>query len=322
MISELLAGFNLIDFYCEYCFNSTLIIIIMNEKEPLKTGAKRLLWRVARLLLIGFIAVLSLLFFFQTWLIFPGRATQGKDYAVLTAPKGSELVSLTTRSGIAIKALFGAALNEKGEVAADAATRPTLLYFYGNGMCLRDCLIEFNSFRKLGVNVLIPEYVGYGMSGGSPGEQNCYETADAAYDYLLTRTDIAPNKIVPAGWSLGSAVAIDLASRRPVAALAVFSAFSSMSEMARLVYPFLPAAWILQHKFESKQKLSTVRCPVFIAHGRRDSLIPFRMSDELAAAAAGSVSRHDIDGADHADIFEVGGPDLFKSLGNFLRNIK
>ena len=71
-------------------------------------------------------------------------------------------------------------------------------------------------FRRLGANVMIPDYVGYGLSGGSPSEAGCYATADTAYEHLKGRKDVDPGKIVAAGWSMGGGVAVDLAARRPV----------------------------------------------------------------------------------------------------------
>jgi fermentation-respiration switch protein FrsA (DUF1100 family) len=169
------------------------------------------------------------------------------------------------------------------------------------------------------VNVLIPEYVGYGMSGGRAGEAGCYATAEAAYAYVLTRKDVDPDKIVAAGWSLGAAVAVDLASRKPVAGLVIFSAFTSMVEMARLHFPYLPASLLLRHRFESESKIARVRCPILIGHGRDDRLIPHAMSDRLAAAAGGPVSRFSVDGAGHNDFYLVGGDTIDRHLARFFK---
>ena len=82
--------------------------------------------------------------------------------------------------------------------------------------------------------------------------------------------------IIAAGWSLGGAVAIDLASRRQVGGLIVFSTFTSGVEMARRMLPFVPVSLLLRHRFDSVHKIAKIRCPILIGHGRRDPLIPFR----------------------------------------------
>src|SRR5213075_2809310 len=120
-------------------------------------------------------------------------------------------------------AYFGPALDANGQRRADASAQPTLLFFYGNGMCLADCIGLVQHFQKLGINVIGAEYVGYGMSTGKPSETTLYETADACWDHLQTRTDIDRNKVIAGGWSLGGAVAIEVASRRPVIGLMTFS---------------------------------------------------------------------------------------------------
>src|SRR5256714_15049502 len=165
----------------------------------------RKLLRLARLGLLGYLVVCLVISILQESIIFPGASTQGQKHAVIRPAPNEELVPLTTPDGIQIVALFGKALSPEGKKLPDAAQRPTLLFFYGNGMCLADTEGEFRKFRRLGVNVLIPEYVGYGMSGGKPSEHGGYATAETAYAYLLTRSDIDKRRIIPPGWSLGSA---------------------------------------------------------------------------------------------------------------------
>jgi fermentation-respiration switch protein FrsA (DUF1100 family) len=196
-----------------------------------------------------------------------------------------------------------------------------MLFFYGNGMYLKAAEEEFEEFRRLGVNVMIPEYVGYGMSGGQASESGCYATADAAYEHLRNRKDIDPNKIIASGWSLGGAVAIDLASRRPVAGLMTFSAFTRMAETVRHHYPWLPASLLLRHRFESLRKLPHVQAPILMGHGKRDEIIPFPMMARLAAAAKSPVKTFAVDGAGHNDFFLVAGPRLQEEIRGFLATL-
>ena len=287
--------------------------------ERRRRGARYWSLRGLRLAVVAYVAVLGFLYLAQSWLLFPGRISQGREWArVDHAPDGAELVRLTTAAGDPVVALFGRALDRRGAPREDAATRPTIVFFYGNGDCLAHNLDLFRAFRRLGANVLIPDYVGYGMSGGSPGERECAATADAALDYLLSRPDVDPSRVVAAGWSLGSGVAVDLASRRPVAGLALFCAFTSVVDMARLTYPFIPVSWLLEHRFESEAKLAKIECPVLIGHGRVDTVIPFSMSERLAAAARGPVTFVPVDRADHNSFFAAGDPEVFEALGRFL----
>ena len=86
-------------------------------------------------------------------MIFPGQVTQGLPEARVDPPSGSEPVTLKARGGERVVALFGPARPKLGDIPLpDARSRPTILYFYGNGNCLASCLDEFDAFRRLGAN--------------------------------------------------------------------------------------------------------------------------------------------------------------------------
>ena len=167
--------------------------------------------RVIRLVVLIYVGFLIALYLTQSRIVFAGARTQGRPDAVVCPRADAETVVLQTRAADRVVALFGLARAD-GVRVGNAANRPTMIYFYGNGNCLHQVLPEFDRFRRLGLNVLIADYVGYGMSSGSPSEQGCQATADAAYEYLVSRREVDPNRIVSAGWSLGGAVAIDLAA--------------------------------------------------------------------------------------------------------------
>lgn len=255
--------------------------------------------------------MLAMLGAWQRSLIFPGHATQGHRDALVRAPEGCELARLRMRGGDHVTALFGRAVGDDGRVCVAASRCPTVLYFYGNGMCLAGSLGEFGWLRGLGANVLIPEYPGYGMSEGRPSEAACYEAADVALDYLLNRPEAGRGRIIAAGWSLGGAVAIDLAARRSeVAGLAGISTFTSIAEVARTHWPFAPVSLFLEHRFESEGKMAGVSCPILLAHGERDSIIPCGMMARLATAARAPARQVVIRGADHNDILISGRSEL------------
>jgi fermentation-respiration switch protein FrsA (DUF1100 family) len=283
----------------------------------------KIAWRVGRVLLVTYLAVVILLAIFQTRLIFPGMATQGSADVAFNPPPGTELLQLTAKDGNRIAALFGKALPTAGGSVTKAA--PTVIYFYGNAMCLKDALSEFRQFRRLGANVLAVEYEGFGLSGGEAGEQGCYAAAEAGYQYLLTRHDIDAHKFVPAGWSLGAAVAIDLARRHAgeghIAGVMTFSAFTSMAEMAGHHYPGVPVSLLLKHHFYSEEKIAGIGVPILIGHGQKDDLVPFAMAGRVAAAAGKAglkVTRLVVPTAEHNDFFVEGEAAVDQAAGAFL----
>jgi pimeloyl-ACP methyl ester carboxylesterase len=275
--------------------------------------------RIVRLGLLSYLGVVTVLFSLQVRLIFPGASTQGQSFAEVRPRPGTELVNLTTKRGERVVALYGPALGTDGRPDPQAAHRPTLIYFYGNAMCLNDTADQLEKFRRLGLNVIIPDYVGYGMSGGSPSEKGCQATADAVYDFLVTTQGARPERIISAGWSLGGAVAIDLASRRQVGGLIAFSSFTSMVEMSHRILPFVPARLLLRHRFDSLKKIQHITCPILIGHGRLDGVVPFDMGQELAAKAKGPVTTLWVDQAEHNDFFDAGGKRLEEAIAKFAR---
>ena len=292
-----------------------------NPEAPRPSRRRRWLKRTAVFLAVLYLGVAAVFFAWQTAMIFPGAETQGTPAAqVDPIPPGSELVTLRAANGERVVSLFGPALASDGRPRADAARRPTILFFYGNGMCLADCLGQFEAFRHLGANVLLTDYLGYGLSGGSAGAEGCRQAATAALAYIRTRRDVDQDRLVAVGWSIGGGVALDLVARHrgEFSGLAVFSTFTSLREMAQRVVPFLPTSLMLRHEFDNLAHVGAIDVPILIGHGRDDRLIPASMSARLAAAARTPVTSFVVDHADHGDFFMVGGTDLMGRIGRFI----
>jgi len=153
-----------------------------------------------------------------------------------------------------------------------------VIYFlHGNGGNISHRLEKIRFFHDLGYPVFILDYRGYGLSTGLPGEKGLYADARAGYDYLTRVRRFAPDKIVLYGESLGSAVAAELASRLPTGPLILEGAFTSVAEMGKRVYPFLPS-FLLASKYDTVHKMASVKVPVMFIHSRNDEIVPFDMS--------------------------------------------
>lgn len=286
-----------------------------------KSGLRKWTVRLLRALVIAYLVACLVVYLIQNVIIFPGAYFHERESAVVQPSEDREIVTLHAPDGYRVAAMFSPALDADGFPRADAAKCPTILFFYGNGDCLKTSLRIIESFRRLGANVLCPEYVGYPMSSGKPSEAGLYATANAAWAYLLTRHDVDPHQIVVVGRSLGCAAAIDLASREPVEGLATFSAFTSMDEMARKVMPMFPTGLFLKAHFYNEKKIAEVKCPIFLAHGTRDEFVPYNMMGRLARRATAPHVVYPIEGADHNTIFRVGGSGLMQKFGEFLHSL-
>ncbi len=183
---------------------------------PTASRSRRPILKVVRRLL-GCVALahgvsLALLFLFQRTLIFHAGFSRA-SVGTAALPAGARSAEFRTAAGDLVSACFGSALRSDGRPDPDSAHCPTLLFFYGQGGSIDGFRLWFQSFRKLGANVLMPDYVGFGRSGGQESEAGCYATAQAAYEYLRTRPDVDPRGIVIVGYSLGSGVATNLTAR-------------------------------------------------------------------------------------------------------------
>ncbi len=161
----------------------------------------------------------------------------------------------------------------------------TVLFSHGNAGNISHRLDKISSFNDIGLNVFIFDYRGYGKSGGFPSEQGLYRDAYASYHHLIDEMNVAPENIILYGESLGGAVSVELASTRLVGGLITESNFTSVKEMARLVFPFVPHV-LLASRFDSLSKIGDVEAPKLIIHSIDDEIVPFSQGEKLFQAAS------------------------------------
>lgn len=187
-----------------------------------------------------------------------------------------------------------------------------ILYFGGNA---EDVSLNLPSFAAAfpDHSLYLVNYRGYGGSSGRPSERALLADATAVYDQVVARHP----EVSVIGRSLGSGIAVHLASARNVQRLALVSPFDSMVNVAREHYPWLPVALLMLDRYESAAKAPAIRAPVLIVIAADDEIIPARRSDALAAAFAPTqVSVARLPGATHnsLDLF----PQYLESLAEFM----
>ncbi len=192
-------------------------------------------------------------------------------------PPDAERVALATPSG-AMPAWW---LRPTG----GGTPAPALVFLHGNGERAEPWLDRFGELRAAGVGVLVPEYPGYGIAPGAPSEAALVATAIAAVDWLATRPEVDPSRVVLHGRSLGGGVAAQVVPARRLAALVLESTFRSVTRLARerLVPPVF-----VRDRYESEAALRDARVPTLVLHGLDDPLIPVAHGRALAAAIPGA----------------------------------
>lgn len=215
---------------------------------------------------------------------------------------------------------------DKGElygwwIPAGTVNAPTLLYLHGNNRNISNNLEHTLRLHDFGYNVLLVDYRGYGKSsGGEPSEDKMYEDAETAWQYLLRVRGAEPRQAFIYGYSLGGAVAIDLAGRHPEAAgLITEGAFTSMQAMGELEYGFLPVGLLLNQRFESLEKIAGLKMPVLLIHGTWDKKVPVEMARQLYAAAPQPKMLALIEGGEHDNSGAIGLVEYRNAVSAFVR---
>ena len=198
----------------------------------------------------------------------------------------------------------------------------TWLWLHGNGGNISHRVDELAIVHhRLGVNVLIFDYQGYGRSEGRPTEKGTYQDARNALDYLRNRPDVSADRIIYFGRSLGSAVAVNLAVERPPLGLVLVSPFTSLEDMAKLAFPFLPLEWLTRGKYDSLGLIGKVERPLLVIHGALDSMIPMSQGLRVFEAAKKPKRLQVLQDAGHNDIATSGGEKYWSSLERFMSEL-
>ena len=202
-----------------------------------------------------------------------------------------------------------------------SSTAGWILYLHGSGGNVG--VVAYNEawakFHRLGLGVLAVDYRGYGESGGRPSEAGLYRDASAAHAYLTSRLGVPASRIVIYGYSLGSAVAIDLATRVAAAGLIVEGALLSVPARGAELYPFLPVAWMARNRFASVDKVAQVRMPKLFIHARQDAEIPIAHGRELFERATAPKFFQEVAGG-HRTASEVD-PGFFAAVARFVTSV-
>jgi fermentation-respiration switch protein FrsA (DUF1100 family) len=192
-----------------------------------------------------------------------------------------------------------------------------LVYLHGNGGNISHRLERTKMLvDSTGLDVFLVDYRGYGRSTGRPSESGLYADGEAIFDAAQER-GFSPDRIVLFGESLGGAVAIETALRRPCRALILEAPFLSVPRMAKAIYPFLPA-FLVRTKFDNEEKIGRVAVPKLIAAAEQDDVVPLEQTRRLFELAREPKQFFLIRGAAHNNTYVVGGKEYLEIWRVFL----
>ncbi len=204
-------------------------------------------------------------------------------------------------------------INIHGLWWAQPMNRPVILFFHGNAQEVYSWSLVRKDLEKARCRMLLIDYRGYGKSEGIPTEKGLYEDGCTAFQWLVSK-GMPPEDIIVFGKSLGGAVACEVARGKGILGLILESTFTSLTSVARNLFPFAPEYAPAPHSFNSLAKLNEINCPILVIHGKLDALIPFSEGEELFNATGGKSRFFPVEGAGHNDVSMVAG----EEYGNFI----
>ena len=194
--------------------------------------------------------------------------------------------------------------------------RPVVIVFNGNAGNRGGRVALGEGLADAGLGVLLTDYRGYGGNPGHPTQSGLAADARAALEFVRDRA--AGSSVVSFGESLGAAVAVELATVEPPAVLVLRSPFTSLVDIGRVHYPWLPVSALLKDRYPSIERIGSAAVPTLVIAGEADSIVPLDQSRAIFAAAPGPKQLLVIPTADHNDLVLVAGREMIQTLVAFI----
>lgn len=250
------------------------------------------LWILLTAIALAYALAFAALYWLQGRLVYP--LEQIEAFKSPELEHQTEPISIKTADALTLTARYKAPPTE---------TSPTIILFHGNGEDLTQRAHIALEMIEAGYGVLLAEYRGYGGNPGKPHEAGLYADARAAYAYAAARS----KHIVLHGYSLGSGVAVQLASEAKIDALILEAPFTSIVEVAAKRFWLFPVRLFARDRYDSLSKIPSVNAPILIYGGTQDGVIPPEHFQRLFGAARGEKQLALIEDADHLNVWTKGG---------------
>jgi len=227
---------------------------------------------IAIILAAGYAAGLILLFAKQRTMLFPIPTTERIAPAAAGFPQAEEHV-LTSSDGE--KVIVWHVPPKPGHAV--------VLFFHGNGDFLAGLVGRFKAITADGSGLVALSFRGYAGSTGAPSEDGLLRDGAAAYSFAAARYDA--QRIVAWGFSLGTGVAVAVASEHPIKKLILEAPYSSIADVAAAQFRFVPVRLLIRDPLHSDERIARVTVPLLVVHGAQDQTIPIAFGEKLFALA-------------------------------------
>ena len=237
-------------------------------------------------IIIAYIVVIIFVYFYQRNLLYhPSENNYQND----TIQFNYEEIFIKVNDEIKLKSWI---------INKDLKNFKTLVFFHGNAGDLSNRIYKLNELDKLNINILLISWRGFSGNEGYPTEKNLYEDAEAAIKWL-NKKKVSNSQIILYGESLGTGVAVEIASKNNFNSIILESPFTSIENSAKIYYPYLPVSFLLKDRYDSISKIKKINSPILIMHGRKDDIVPFFMGKKLFEKANSPKDSYFTDIDDH-----------------------
>lgn len=242
------------------------------------------------------------LFIFQRKIVFnvSGRPKKPKDYGLDLVKE----IKIYTKDDIALLSWFSKPLLNK----------PILIYFHGNSFDIGERAYRIKKYINVGWGVLLVSWRGYSGNKGNPTEKNLYIDAKAAIEWILKNTATKTNNIILYGESLGTGVALEMATLQSFKSIILEAPFTSIYDLALKRYKIYPFKFLILDKFDNISKIDKIFSPILIISGKNDEVVPHNHSIKLFNRANEPKDSLFIDEALHNNLYEF---NIDKKIINF-----
>ncbi len=222
--------------------------------------------------------------------------TQRPDPSIMGMYK-PEIAKVVTEDGLTLEGWYFPPENKE---------KPVLVFFHGNAGDISHRGYKAIHYLEKGYGVLLAEYRGFGGNSGDPSEQGFYKDARAFLKYISVEQKIPVDQIILYGESIGTGVAVQMASEISVAGVVLEASYSSTVDVAANIYFYFPVKYLMKDQFRSVEKIQTVSAPLLFIHGGKDRTIPLWIGEKLFEAANDPKKFINIPEAGHNDLYEYG----------------
>lgn len=246
---------------------------------------------VNKLIIIALFYTLSVVVLFtmqRSMIYFPDKSRP-------TPVKGAVIAKVITQDQLLLESWY---------FPATIPGKQVIVFFHGNAGNYGARIFKAQYYLNEGYGVLLAEYRGYGGNPGSISEQGLYLDGRAYIDWLINKKSVQIEDIVLYGESLGTGIAVQMATEYDVAGVSLEVPFSSLVDVASNQYPFAPVKYLLKDRFMSIDKIAKINAPLLILHGHKDKVIPFKFARKLFNKAVEPKKITEFPKGGHNDLYD------------------